>query len=283
MRTRYVVFIDEIDGLLEKAQKRVLYQLFDWPTNPGANLILIGIANSMNITDRFLPRLRQRNCEPKLMVFPPYKKDDLKNILRQRLARFKTKGRENDEYPFFEHIAVERLTQKVASMTGDIRKCLELARTALDSLLANPDLEKVGFPQMHHVLDQNFSSQATNIIRALPFHQQMLVCSAALLFREREEISFGQLNTFYQWLAKEQSLPRVRSSGEFTEMLLNITSQGLLKKVERRGFRTKVAFDVASKFKLHTQQDDIKHGVDDGLKQILSQGVKIPNRIIRMG
>jgi len=281
MKKRYIVFIDEIDGLLEKAQ-RVLYNLFDWPTQPKSNIILIGIANSMNLTDRFLPRLRQRNCAPDLLVFPPYKKQDLKDIISQRLKRFRTGERSEDPFPFFEPIAIERLTQKVASMTGDIRRCLELARTALDTLLESDEIEKVGFGEMHQVLESNFSSQATNIIKALPFHQQMLVTSAALLFVKKTEISFNQLNHFYEYISKEFRLPRVRSSGEFTDMLMNITSQGLLRKTELSRGKSKVAFDVASKFSLTTQQDDIKFGVESTLKELLIQGVQIPSKIMRM-
>jgi cell division control protein 6 len=50
-----VVVVDELDGLLSKPQE-VLYRLFGWPKLTNSKMILVGIANSMHLTDRFLPR-----------------------------------------------------------------------------------------------------------------------------------------------------------------------------------------------------------------------------------
>jgi len=279
MKTRYIVFIDEIDGLLTKAQ-RVLYTLFDWPSKPNANIILIGIANSMNLTDRFLPRLRARNCEPEMLVFPAYKKKDLKSIIEQRLKQFKKGERANDQYPFFAPVAIERVTQKVASMTGDVRRCLELCRAALEVLL-DPNREgsaQVGFGEMQAVLTESFSSPTANIIKELPFHQQVMVVCASLLFRKASEISFGQLNAFYHYLTKNETLPRVRNKVEFSDMLLNITTQGILVKQKSGNRKQNVAFDISTKFSLHAQEDDVKFAVNESLKSILEKRVAIPNK-----
>ena len=42
-------------------QKQILlYRLFEWASRPRSSLALLGIANSIDLTDRFLPRLRQK-------------------------------------------------------------------------------------------------------------------------------------------------------------------------------------------------------------------------------
>ena len=44
----------------------------------------VGIANEMELTDRFLPRLRARDCQPQVLIFGPYDSHVLTSILRQR-------------------------------------------------------------------------------------------------------------------------------------------------------------------------------------------------------
>jgi hypothetical protein len=94
-----VLVVDELDQLLTKLQggsgaggsaggrknqaggQELLYQLFELPVKPHSSFVLIGIANSIDLTDRFLPRLRHRNCEPQLVVFPPYQYGALLAVL----------------------------------------------------------------------------------------------------------------------------------------------------------------------------------------------------------
>ena len=51
-----VLVLDEIDQLESKCQE-VLYTLFEWPYLNNSKLILVGIANALDLTDRILPRI----------------------------------------------------------------------------------------------------------------------------------------------------------------------------------------------------------------------------------
>lgn len=104
----------------------------------------------MHLTDRFLPRLRQRNCAPELLVFPSYNEQQLLSIVCERLqqadrelsaagkkGKGATWGRDEDgnpHLPFFERDAVELCARKVAAQSGDIRKCLDICCQALRKL-----------------------------------------------------------------------------------------------------------------------------------------------------
>lgn len=45
-----------------------------------------GIANTLDLTDRILPRLQAREkCKPRLLNFPPYTKNQIATILQDRL------------------------------------------------------------------------------------------------------------------------------------------------------------------------------------------------------
>jgi len=52
--------LDEIDQLVTKDQE-TLYKLFECAKLEGSHLILIGVANSFDLTKRFLPRLEAKN------------------------------------------------------------------------------------------------------------------------------------------------------------------------------------------------------------------------------
>ncbi|KAJ1973236.1 AAA ATPase [Dimargaris verticillata] len=83
-KTLCLVVLDEIDSLLTRDQS-VLYKLFEWPTLPHSRLTLIGIANALDLTDRFLPRLKAKQCMPQLLNFNPYQVPEIAAIIQDRL------------------------------------------------------------------------------------------------------------------------------------------------------------------------------------------------------
>lgn len=52
----------------------------------GCRLILVGIANSIDLTQRVLPRLQTLVRKPHLVTFPSYSASQLETLLHQRLA-----------------------------------------------------------------------------------------------------------------------------------------------------------------------------------------------------
>lgn len=81
-----LLILDEIDQLETKTQS-VLYKIFEWPSWENARLVLVGIANAMDLTDRLLPRLCAKvELKPILMHFAPYSKEQITKILSQRLS-----------------------------------------------------------------------------------------------------------------------------------------------------------------------------------------------------
>jgi len=54
-----VVLLDELDQLV-MAKQTVLYNLFNWPTLPHSRLIVIAIANTMNLADMLPNKIQSR-------------------------------------------------------------------------------------------------------------------------------------------------------------------------------------------------------------------------------
>ncbi|KAF9291518.1 AAA ATPase [Linnemannia elongata] len=135
----FVAILDEIDQLLTKDQE-VLYKLFQWSTTDGSRLTLVGIANALDMTDRFLPRLKARNCEPQLLNFNPYQVAEIRDIIMDRLFSVddSNKAGERDENgkprvaPLMQRPAIELCARKVAAATGDLRKALDICRQTIE-------------------------------------------------------------------------------------------------------------------------------------------------------
>ncbi len=50
-----------------------------------SRLILVGIANSLDLTERLLPGLEARGCKPRLVAFPTYSRTQITAVLQERL------------------------------------------------------------------------------------------------------------------------------------------------------------------------------------------------------
>lgn len=120
-----LLVLDEMDQL-ESRKQSVLYSIFEWPSIPDSKLILIGIANALDLTDRILPRLQAR-CElkPALMHFAPYSKQEISDIISTRLN-------EANADNVFTPSAIQFLAGKVAAISGDIRKALDISRRVIE-------------------------------------------------------------------------------------------------------------------------------------------------------
>jgi cell division control protein 6 len=131
MESRLVV-LDEVDHLLD-VDLELLYSIFEWALDPSSSLILIGIANALDLTDRFLPRLKSRGLKPDLLPFMPYTAPQIVSVLNSKLrSLLPTETATPDLVPFLHPAAVQFISKKVASQTGDLRKAFEIARRAID-------------------------------------------------------------------------------------------------------------------------------------------------------
>ena len=121
-----VLVLDEIDQIESTIKASAdLYKIFEWPFLPNSKLILIGIANALDFTDRLLPRLELKpECKPKIIKFMPYTKEDITNIVKDRLRSVQ----EANGVRVMEDAAIIFCASKIASTSGDIRKVLDICR-----------------------------------------------------------------------------------------------------------------------------------------------------------
>ncbi|CAA9990069.1 origin recognition complex subunit 1, putative [Plasmodium knowlesi strain H] len=155
-----ILIIDEIDYLITKTQK-VLFTLFDWPTKINSKLVLIAISNTMDLPERLIPRCRSRLAFGRL-VFSPYKGDEIEKIIKERLENCKE---------IIDHTAIQLCARKVANVSGDIRKALQICRKAFE----NRRGQKIVPRDITEATNQLFDSPLTNAINYLPWPFKMFL------------------------------------------------------------------------------------------------------------
>ncbi|ANB13091.1 AAA family ATPase CDC6 [Sugiyamaella lignohabitans] len=127
---RCIVVLDELDHVVTKDQE-VLFKIFQWAFINSSNLILIGIANALDLTDRFLPRLRSNGLTPELLAFAPYSASDIEQIIKKRLRSMLPED-STDPLPLMQPAAIQLCSRKAAANTGDLRKAFDICRRAIE-------------------------------------------------------------------------------------------------------------------------------------------------------
>jgi cell division control protein 6 len=238
-KTMTLLVLDEVDQLDSKNQS-VLYTVFEWPALQSSTLALVGIANSLDLTNRVLPRLQVSPAyKPTLLHYPPYTKHQIIDILSARLKE----GGETGAHPVITPRAIAYLAGKISSLSGDIRKALDVCRRALELAetltrkqtllklmtprgLASPaqsprkgyknpkmlpQIGQVDMPQIMKVLNQVYGSQVTASLgtkgEGLPIKQKILIASLLLMVKKgkSKEVTLGKLAETFTKILKKRS------------------------------------------------------------------------------
>lgn len=244
-----LIVLDEIDQL-ETKNHSILYTIFEWPSRHQSKIILVGIANALDLTDRMLPRLQAR-CElkPKLLHFAPYSKSQIVNILTSRL---KAAG----VLDVFTPVALQMLAGKVASISGDVRRALDIGRRVVEMIdenkkadvlksvenfaneLGKAPTKKVNPQQVASVLNnvygtsQNLSDESED---SFPLQQKIVICSLLLLLKKakNKDVTIGKLHGVYTLICNKRNLTAV-DQVEFVGLCSLIETKGIIKIVRKK-------------------------------------------------
>ncbi|KAJ5656045.1 ATPase AAA-type core [Penicillium longicatenatum] len=122
-RVSCVVLMDELDQLVTKNQS-VMYNFFNWPALRHSRLIVLAVANTMDLPERTLSNKISSRLGLTRITFPGYKHTDLMEIIGTRLANVPGNIVEPD--------AVQFASRKVAAVSGDARRALDICRRAVE-------------------------------------------------------------------------------------------------------------------------------------------------------
>ena len=236
-----VLVLDELDHLMHThVHQNVLYRLFCVPTRVRscARVALIGIANSLDLTERFVPLLASRGVQPAQMQFQPLGAAEMRAVIDGRLAQL---GAAHGAAQLFSRPALELLARKLTAVSGDVRRALDTCRQALDVVEA----EGAACVQPSHILrvlsHMAGHAQAARV-RALGIHAKLLLVAWVTL-QERAEAQLSgsapmvdgstriaELEAAYHaMLADDAGFASPLETSELLDVLDRLEAQGVIR------------------------------------------------------
>ncbi|XP_045147692.1 origin recognition complex subunit 1 [Echinops telfairi] len=197
-----VLLVDELD-LLWTQKQDVLYNLFDWPTHKEAQLVVLTIANTMDLPERVMMKRVASRLGLTRMSFQPYTHSQLQQILTSRLKHVKA----------FEGDAIQLVARKVAALSGDARRCLDICRRATE--ICEFAQQKPGSPglvtvsNLMEAVEEMFSSSYITAIKNCSVLEQCFLRAILAEFRRSglEEATFQQVYRQHVTLCRVEGLP----------------------------------------------------------------------------
>ncbi|KAM5454717.1 Origin recognition complex, subunit 1 [Microsporum audouinii] len=122
-RVPCVVLMDELDQLVTKNQS-VMYNFFNWPALRHSRLVVLAVANTMDLPERTLSNKISSRLGLTRITFSGYKYQELMEIISSRL--------ENVPGNIVDADAVQFASRKVAAVSGDARRALDICRRAVE-------------------------------------------------------------------------------------------------------------------------------------------------------
>lgn len=223
-----LLVLDEIDQLSSKNQS-ILYKIFEWPTVPQSKIVVIGIANSLDLTDRLLPMLKTKiSLQPELLNFPPYTKKELTDIITLRLEN-------TGIAEIFHTNAIQLLAAKIASFRGDVRYALDVTRRVIE-LADEKNYKKIELNDVVSVLNNVYSTSGAldnndDSSENFPLQQELVVCALLLLLsssKKSQVITVGKVFDVFKKICTKRNI-QVRDLSEFITMCSLIESRGIIK------------------------------------------------------
>ena len=238
----HLIIIDEIDQIGMK-DGELLCKLLAMPYVPNTHVAVIGIANSMDLTERFLPRLKLLNCEPSVLHFPQYTVPDIISILCDRLERINSAASHLNR-PFMDKSAIELTSRKVAS-TGDLRRALDMLRQAIDiaedehKLTIDPTKSTGALVKLSHVVKimEKFGSSQSGplvLLKSLNLHQKVILAAITGFIPLPARSNVLTIQTLYEEYCNGARRPPKLydpvTRSEFIDLISNLESMSIIGK-----------------------------------------------------
>ncbi|KAI9257051.1 P-loop containing nucleoside triphosphate hydrolase protein [Helicostylum pulchrum] len=236
-----VVLMDELDLLVTKKQT-VMYNFFDWPSRPLSKLIVVAVANTMDLPERIMSNKIASRMGLTRINFQPYKYDQLYQIVQSRLRGIDAFAKE----------AVEFAARKVSAVSGDARRALDICRRAVEIIENKAETgAHVTIAIVDEAIKEMFTSPSVAFIRSCSLHQKIFL--VACMQRSRAiglaEIEFGDVAHYHIQTCKWHNIEPPNTS----DLMRVCESLGQTRALLMEGGR----MDICMRLSLNLVEEDI--------------------------
>jgi len=194
-RQPIVLLLDEVDHLYTKNQT-ILYNMLEWPQQPYSKLIVIAIANTLDLPETMFKKKLQSRLGLNRVIFHPYTFKQLNEIVQARLG--------SPLSSLFDKDALDLICRKVSSISGDVRRVLQICSQTLDMAQNDKTSNKVNLEHVQKTFERLYTSTRTIFIRNLATVQRQVLEAI------QDELSCGKgremtnIQAIYDRLDKKQ-------------------------------------------------------------------------------
>lgn len=244
-KTMTLLLVDELDLLCNKRQD-VVYNLLDWPLNESSKLVVVTIANTMDLPERvFLGKVTSRLGLTRL-TFQPYSFKQLQQIVETRL-------KESDA---FRSEAIQLVARKVAAVSGDARRALDICRRSTE-IAETRKTDIVLMEDVKNALDEMITSPKVRAIKYCSKMEQIFLQSvcAEITRTGIEDAVFKNVYRQFQNLCTFDGF-KVPNISQTLKICSRLGTSKLLNCDDSRA-------DIEQRIYLSVSPDDIHYALED--------------------
>lgn len=181
-RLPILLLLDELETLV--TNDHLLYVIFEWARLPTAKLVIVGIANMLDLAEKVHQKINSRLGTNRI-IFHPYQPSQLRRILEQKM--------EGCEQYFADETVLDYMAKKVGSSKGDARLTFEVCSRSLrfaelQSLAKDPSGTTI-VPVDSQIVDEVIFAMRDNarqaVLQSVPLHDRIWIMSVLFEIGQR--------------------------------------------------------------------------------------------------
>ncbi|VDN02055.1 unnamed protein product [Thelazia callipaeda] len=229
-RLPVIILVDEVKlDLLKTTKQEIIYDIFNWSANEESAVSVIAIANTLDLPERLLSRRISSRLGANRLCFQPYGHEEVGYIIRDRLQGSSAVEAE----------AVELSSRKVAAVSGDLRKALDIMRNAAQLALTAKQ-KQITMKNVQEAIRLASTNVRVDLIRSLPLHSILLLRAALAeqITSGLDEFEFRILFKQYQLQCSVENIIPISTSSAYRNVM-EMCSERLLVAIAGTGIMSR--------------------------------------------